>query len=386
MIDSRTADTRTRILHVITGLSRGGAETSLLRTLARADHDRFSHHVVSLMPSGELTSAVRETGAEVLEVPVTRGVLAFLSLTRLRGIMLDRRPDLIQTWMYHSDLLGGLASRMAGSPPVVWGLHHANLDPELNKRSTLWVARTCAGLSGWLPSAIVCCSEATRKVHSEFGYDAAKMHVIPNGYELEEFRPDPAACAEVRRELGLTDDDLVVGMVGRYHPMKDHGNFLAAARGLLDSGVGARFVLCGLGVDETNDELMTLVDRYDLRGVTSLLGEREDPQRIMNSFDLGTISSAGEGFPNVVCEMMLCGIPCVVTDVGDAALIVGETGQVVPHADAVALAEGWRQMLQLDTRDRHARGKAARLRIVRNYSAEAISLRYHELWSDIVGR
>ena len=371
---------------MITGLSRGGAETSLLRTLAHADPDRFSHHVVSLTPSGDLASAVRETGAEVSEVPVTRGVLGFLSLTRLRGIMLDSRPDLVQTWMYHSDLLGGLAARLAGGPPVVWGLHHANLDPELNKRSTLWVARTCAGLSGWLPSAIVCCSEATRRVHAEFGYDASKMHVIPNGYAVEEFRPDPSSCAEVRRELGLTDDDLVVGMVGRYHPMKDHGNFLAAARRLLDAGVAARFVLCGLGVDEANDELMGLVDRYDLRGVTSLLGERRDPQRIMNSFDLGTISSAGEGFPNVVCEMMLCGIPCVVTDVGDAAVIVDETGLVVPSTDASALAEGWRQMLRLDAKTRHAKGKAARLRIVRNYSAEAISLRYHKLWSDIAGR
>ena len=173
-------------------------------------------------------------------------------------------------------------------------------------------------------------------------------------------------------------------MVGRYHPLKDHGNFLAAARGLLDAGVKARFVLCGLGVDDTNDELMALVDRLDLGGVTSLLGERNDPQRIMNAFDLGTISSAGEGFPNVVCEMMLCGIPCVVTDVGDAAIIVGDTGQVVPSTDAAALAEGWRRMLQLDARARHIKGKAARLRIVRNYSAEAISLRYHQLWSDIV--
>jgi glycosyltransferase involved in cell wall biosynthesis len=386
VIDSSTAATRIRVLHVVTGLGRGGAETSLLRTLAHADPDRFSHHVVSLVPSGELAYAVRETGAEVLDLPVAPGVLAFLSLARLGGIMRSRRPDLVQTWMYHSDLLGGLAARIAGSPPVVWGLHHANLDPKLNKRSTLGVARTCATLSGWLPSAIVCCSEATRRIHADFGYEAGKMHVIPNGYEVEDFRPDPTACAEVRRELGLTDDDLVVGMVGRYHPLKDHRNFLAAARRLLDAGVAARFVLCGLGVDEANDELMALVDRYELREVTNLLGERKDPQRIMNGFDLGTISSAGEGFPNVVCEMMLCGIPCVVTDVGDAALIVGETGQVVPSSDAAALAEGWRHVLQLDAETRHSKGKAARLRIVRNYSAEAISLRYHQLWSGIVGR
>jgi len=288
--------------------------------------------------------------------------------------------------MYHSDLLGGLASLLAGRPPVVWGLHHANLDPEFNKRSTLLVAGTCARFSGWLPSAIVCCSKATRRVHAGFGYEAEKMHVIPNGYEAEDFRPDLAARAEVRREMGLADDDFVVGMVGRYHPLKDHRNFLAAARLLLDAGDKARFVLCGLGVDKANDELMAMVGRYGLGEVTSLLGEREDPQRIMNSFDLGTISSAGEGFPNVVCEMMLCGIPCVVTDVGDAALIVGETGIVVPGSDASALAEGWRRMLRFGGEDRRARGASARLRIVRNYSAETISLRYHQLWSDIAAR
>lgn len=385
MNDSNTAAEKIRILHVVTGLYRGGAEMSLLRTLAHADRDLYLHHVVSLASAGELAPAVRGTGAGVVELAVSPGSSAFLAVPRLRGIIRAWNPDLVQTWMYHSDLLGGLAARLAGNPPVVWGLHHADLDPKLNKRSTLWVAGTCARLSGWLPSSIVCCSEATRRVHADFGYEAEKMHVIPNGYEVDEFRPDPAARAEVRRELGLTDDDFVVGMVGRYHPLKDHRNFLAAARLLLDAGDKARFVLCGLGVDEASDELMALVDRYGLREVTNLLGERKDPQRIMNSFDLGTIASAGEGFPNVVCEMMLCGISCVVTDVGDAALIVGQTGDVVPRADAPALAEGWRQMLRLGAEGRRAKGASARLRIVQNYSAEAISLRYHQLWSDIVG-
>lgn len=386
MNDVKSAANRTRILHVVTGLGRGGAETSLLRTLAHADPDLFSHHVVSLTSGGELAPAVRATGAEVVELAVSPGALAFLALPRLRGVMHSSKPDLVQTWMYHSDLLGGLAARLAASPPVVWGLHHADLDPKFNKRSTLWVAGTCARLSRWLPSSIVCCSEATRRVHAAFGYEAEKMHVIPNGYEVQEFRPDSVARAEVRRELGLAADDFVVGMVGRYHPLKDHGNFLAAARLLLDAGDKVRFVLCGLGVDGANDELVALVDRYGLGEVTKLLGERKDPQRIMNSFDLGTIASAGEGFPNVVCEMMLCGIPCVVTDVGDAALIVGDTGDVVPRADAPALAEGWRRMLRLGAEDRRARGASARLRIVQDYSAEAISFRYHQLWSSIVGR
>lgn len=386
MIDAGLASPVTRVLHVVTGLGRGGAETSLLRTIAQADPARFQHHVVALMSGGELAPAVRETGAEVLELGAPRGMAAFGTLPRLRRAILDWKPDLVQTWMYHSDLMGGLAAGLAGKPPVVWGLHHSNLDPSLNKRSTLWVARMCARLSRRLPAAIVCCSEATRRVHVDFGYDAGRMRVIFNGYDPAEFQPDPEARAEVRRELGLEPDDFIIGMVGRFHPQKDHGNFLAAARQMLDAGGSVRFVLCGQGVDRDNSELTALVDRFGLRDAVHLLGERSDPQRVMNSFDLGTISSAGEGFPNVVCEMMLCGLPCAVTDVGDAAFIVDTTGGVAPAADPSALSREWLRLHSLGEGALRELGLQARQRVVENFSAATISRRYHDLWLEVLGQ
>ncbi|MGQ0645700.1 MAG: glycosyltransferase family 4 protein [Elusimicrobiota bacterium] len=370
-----------RTVHVIAGLAVGGAEVMLFRLLSRLDRDAFEPEVVSMTGDGPLAEKIRALGVPVSGLGMRRGVPDPRGLARLAVRLRARRPGVVQTWMYHADLLGGLAAKLAGGPPVVWGVHHSNLDPAFNKRSTLFTARACARLSRALPARIVCCSEASRRVHAALGYDAAKMAVIPNGFDLAEFKPDPEARASVRRELDLPEDALLVGLVGRFDPLKDHRSFAAAAARMKTARV--HFLLCGDGVEWGNPDLVRAVDAAGPRSRFHLLGRRGDVPRLTAALDVAASSSLGEGFPNAVGEAMACGVPCAVTDVGDSGAMVGETGKVVPAGDPEGLARALDELLALPIEGRRRLGEAARARVAEFYSLSRAATRYESLYKEI---
>ena len=234
-----------------------------------------------------------------------------------------------------------------------------------------------------MPRVIVSCSNAAVDVHRKLG-DADKFRVIPNGTDLETFKPDADARRAVRDELGLDDSTPVIGMVARFHPQKDYPNLLAAAGQLVRSHPGVRFVLCGLGLDAANAPLASLLRANGVENHVILTGLRRDIPRLLNAFDLHTLSSSfGEGFPNVVGEAMAAGVPCVVTDVGDSALIVGDTGITVPPRDPAALAQGWRELLDLPREELDVLRVRARQRIADEFSLGAIVAQYESLYEQV---
>jgi glycosyltransferase involved in cell wall biosynthesis len=297
------------------------------------------------------------------------------------------RPDVIQTWMYHSDLIGALAARAAGNPPVAWGLHHSNLSPAFIKRSTLMTARACALVSRRLPAAIVCCAESTKRIHAEFGYDREKLMVIPNGFDLDAFRPDPAARAAIRAELGVPNDARLVGMLARFHPQKDPRNFTRAAGIMAARRDDVQFLLCGYDMTWDNAELVKWIDEAGIRGRIHLIGRRNDTPAIQASLDVGCLSSqGGEALPLTIGEAMSCGVPCAVTDVGDAGRLVGDAGRVAPPNDPAALAEVCLSLLSLSREDSARLGEAARRRIATDYSLPVIARRYADLHAALAER
>lgn len=292
---------------------------------------------------------------------------------------------MMQTWMYHADLVGGLAARLVGGIPVAWGIRNSNLSPVTSSRLTHLTVKTCAILSRWLPDRIVCCSEAVREIHAATGYVAKKMMVIPNGYELDTFRPDSEARASVRKRLGVSDDTAVVGMIARFDPQKDHQTFIRAAQLLHHNRPDVHFLLCGKGVTWENQELVRWIDEAGIRTRCHLLGLRDtEIPHLTAALDVASLSSAyGEGFPNVVSEAMSCGVPCVVTNIGDAALIVGRTGIVVPPRQHEALAMAWRTMLEMGHMERKQMGVAARQRIKEHFDIKQIVARYEQLFEEV---
>jgi glycosyltransferase involved in cell wall biosynthesis len=372
-----------RIEHVITGLGIGGAEL-MLSHLARGGR-RFEHSVTSLSANGRLADDLTANGVAVREIGMKKNLTALRHTRRLARRLKEQRPQLVQTWLYHADLVGGLAARRAGLP-VVWNLRQTEVAPNTHKLNTSIVIRLCALLSKSVPTRIVCGSKAAREAHLRMGFNGTNMVVICNGVDTESFRPDPEARAAVRAELGLTDNVPVVGRIGRYHPQKDYRGFVETARIVAGQRPDARFVLAGHHVDEGNRELAGWIGEAGLRDRCILLGARRDIARVIPALDVLVSSSAfGEGFPNIIAEAMACEVPCVATDVGDSAEIIGCQELITAPGDYPALARAALGLLGRSSAERRGAGEAARRRVAARFALDVMIDSYESLYAEVLG-
>lgn len=375
---------KTRILHLIGVLPVGGSQMMLFKLLSGLDRDEFHAEVACLGPHAAMADRISALGVKVRCFGIAPGRLEPGPLVRFAAWLRRDRFDVIQTWMYHADLVGGLAAKLAGKIPVAWGIRQSNLDPGHNKRATLWIVQLCARLSRWLPARIVCCSELARKVHETAGYAADKMLVIPNGFDLDAFRPDPHARSAVRAELGVPESAVLIGHVGRFDSQKDHRTFVRSAallHGALNPNV--HFLMCGESVDAKNRTLGEWIAAAGIGQRCHLLGLRDDVARVHAALDIEVSSSVGEGFSNTVGEAMACGVPCAATDVGDSALLIGDTGRIVPVGDPAALARACVELIGVGREARRELGEAARRRIAERFALPAITARYEGLYREL---
>lgn len=374
-----------KVVHVITCLDTGGGNVMLYRLLSHTDPAVLESEVISLTDIGPIGHRIRILGVPVRAIGMRRGSPNPWGVVKLARWLRQDAPDVVQTWGYHADLVGGLATRLAGRIPVVWGIHHTTFDPQGTKRMTVWTAKACGRLSRSLATRIVCCSQASGPVHAALGYDSDRMTVIHNGFDLSLFKPDLAARQAVREELGIPGNAPLIGLIARFDPQKDHRNFILAAGLLHVQMPECHFLLCGHGINWDNLELDRWIGAAGIGHRCHLLGERADVPRLTAALDIAsTASSFGEAFPLVIGEAMACGVPCVVTDVGDSALLVGDTGRVVPPRNPQALADGWMSLLcDIKPEERRRLGLAARQRIEERYSIERIAAQYCRLYRDL---
>nr|WP_297458421.1 glycosyltransferase [uncultured Halomonas sp.] len=368
------------VVHIITGLNDGGAENILYRLCVSDAH--VVHIVISMMDAGKYGPLLDQAGVRVICLGMPAGKVTLMGFYKLWKKLRNIRPPIVQTWMYHANLIGGLGAKLAGVPRVFWGIHHSNLAPGTVKRSTIWVAKLCAKLSHFIPTHIISCSKQAVPVHVGIGYAEQKFLVIPNGYDLANFQPHRASGEKIRRELGINANQFLVGMVARFDPQKDHRNLFNALACLIELKVDVQCVLVGTGMDKENHQLVQWLTEAGCWARVHLLGRRSDIPAVMSTLDLHVLSSLGEAFPNVLAEAMACGTPCVTTDVGDAALIVGETGWVVPPRDSTALANAVIKALGEKQAgvEWSTRQSAARQRIVDLFNIETMVESYRIAW------
>ncbi len=372
-----------RITHLITGLNAGGAEIMLLRLLSATDRARFDADVISMMEIGNIGDKIRDLGFRVRTLGLRRDRPNPLALPKLLSWLRQRRPDVLATWMYHANFLGSLAAPFAGGMPVVWGVHHGHLDTTIERPRTVMVARACGWMSWRMVSKIICCSECTRQEHLVLGYDPSKMIVIRNGFDMTAFHPDRSGRAELRRSLQIEEDAPMLFFAGRFHAQKDFPNFIAAAAILQQRMPTARFVLCGYEVTWQNPKLAGWIDDAGLRDCFRLLGIRDDVPQLLNASDIFCSASTGEGFSLAIGEAMSCGIPCVVTDVGDSAFQVADTGRAVPKSNPQAFADGCSSLLEMPADQRIALGLSARRRIEDHFALARVTEQYQQLYESV---
>lgn len=377
------------VVHLITTLDTGGTETMLSRLLAFMDRRRFSNHVICLTRMGDLGEKIRARGIPVHAMDMPRGKITLTGLARLVRVLSRVRPRILQTWLYHADLMGLVFGRLTGVRSICWNVRCSYISLEDYHASTKWTLRACALLSR-VPSLILTNSHEARAFHIRLGYRATGWKVIPNGFDLDEFKPDPSARPWLLRELGVREEGparsegdpqtpFLIGFIARFDPMKDHPSFLQAACRILEQGRNAHFVLAGRGVSRENPALSQWVparwkDRFHF------LGRRHDIERITAGLSIASLASRGEGFPNVVCEAMACGVPCVVMDVGDSASIVGDTGVVVPPGRPEALAKAWSSVMGMEREALDLLGRAARERVLMQFEIRHIAEAYESLY------
>lgn len=341
-------------------------------------HDVHST-VIALRGGGPLGDQLTALGIPVEHGTMEPGALPAPAHARWLWRTLGRvSPDVVHGWMYHGNL-AATAGRFRGHP-VLWNVRQTLYDIRREPRLTRWMIRAGAALSA-VPRRILYNSHLSAAQHEAMGYRKEATLVIPNGFNLDAFSPAAADRSAFRAELGLLADALLVGLVARAHPMKDHRMFLEAASRIVAADSRVHFVLVGTGMTPTSDLARTVAEV--LRPHVHWLGPRHDVPRITASLDIACLSSAwGEGFPNVLGEAMACEIVCVTTDIGDAAQIVGDTGRVVPAGDAHAFAAAVSDLLS-DGIARATLGRRARQRVLQSYSLDAVVGQYAELYQTV---
>jgi glycosyltransferase involved in cell wall biosynthesis len=375
-----------KVLHIITHLDQGGAEAVLYR-LIEATHQKINHSVVSLHGAGVYGSKLRAIGVNVETLDMPRGRLKFTGLWRLRKIILGYSPDIIHTKLYHADLVGGLVALLSGAPPVIWTVNSSDLGKLRNSWKTRFIRRICAILSYGIPSAIIADANNTKRVNVSLGYSLKKFFVINNGIDLSSFFPDQRARQRLRHEFQIQEDMVLLGFIARWDPLKDHSNLLQALSIIKKNNRKFACMLVGNNMTSKNAVLMELIHKNELDDHIILPGPRSDIPAIMNALDLHVLSSFSESMPLAIIEAMACGTPCVVTDVGDAALVVGDTGWVVPPKEPNALAAGIEMGIgTLKKNGKDELGQRCRRVIEEKYSLEVMVDSYLKLWKKTVAR
>lgn len=369
-----------RVIHVISGLKVGGAETVLLRLIASSAGSPYTHTVVALTPGGGMRERFAAAGIDVLELDLKKHPVR--DFVRLVKRIRSTRPHIVQTWMYHADLLGGIAACLAGVHNVIWGVRTTDVTAG-GGRAIAMLRWLCARCSSRIPRVIVCAAEASLRSHAQVGYDASRMTVVPNGFDLGRLRADPDGRELLRAECGFGEGNLVIGTLGRFNAAKDPENFVRAAGLLAKEQADARFLMVGRDMTLNNDELGGWIAETGCPERFVMLGERSDVAVCLGAMDIFCLSSRTEGFPNVLAEAMAMGLPCVTTDVGDAAMLLGGTGVVVPPEDSGALAGGMRMVAELLETERRRFGEQASDRVRAEFSVERMRNRFEAIYNTI---
>lgn len=321
-----------KIVHIIIGLEVGGAELMLKRLVLHSQKKGlYQHIVISLTDIGVIGKDLQQQGITVYSLGMHSLWSVPQTFFKLKKCLRSLAPDTVQTWMYHADFLGGLAAKSVGVKNIIWGIRTTDVSQGASKL-TVYLSKLCAKLSYSVPNTIVCAAKASKDYHISIGYDAAKMRVIPNGFDIEALYATDEDGHAIRQQIGLSADDIVIGSIGRFNPVKNQKLFIDVADLLIKNNLNLplKFLMVGRDNTKDNHELMSWLSAHDLTEHFTLLGQRDDVAKCMKAMDMVCLHSKTEGFPNIVVEAMILQTFVVSTD-------VGEVSTLIPHDQITSL-------------------------------------------------
>ncbi|PGM73301.1 glycoside hydrolase [Bacillus cereus] len=377
---------RINVVHIITGLSTGGAEMMLYKLLKNMDKEQFQPIVISLTNKGSLGEKIEGLGIKVWCCNLDRGFNATYRFSKLISLLYKFKPDIIQGWMYHGNLISQLLKPFFPKTKIVWNIRGSHYDLKQEKKTTAAIIYLCAKMSIF-PSKIINNSSLSAIKHEELlGYKKSKRIIIPNGFDTDMYKPSCITKEILKNEYNLSTDTITIAIIGRYHPVKGHDVFIKAVKQVIEikRECKFKFIFIGRDVDSKNKVLVKMIKAANIEKYCLLLGERNDIQELLKEINVIVSASHSEGFSNVIGEAMSCGIPCIATDVGDSKWIISETGFIVPPNDPQSLAEGLLKILDLPLDERQKLGIKARERIVQNFSIEIVVKKYETLYRALI--
>lgn len=364
-----------KIVHIITGLGSGGAENMLYKLLRYSDKSLYYHEVISLLDEGTIGEKIKAEGIKVHSLNLT-GKNLIKSLIIAKKICED--VDIVNTWLYHADIFGFILGKIFLKKKLIWNIRHSNLEKEVNKSITLKIVRLNAFLSKKVDH-ITFNSKQAFKVHRQVGYSYNQSTTVPNGFELNKFKFNYDDRERIRKELSISLEEKVFITVGRWNLQKDYHTLIRGLSELRKQNVRFKMIMVGTNLDWHNKELTEMVNNYGLRENMILLGRRSDISNVLSVGDVYISSSVGESFSNAIGEAMACELPCVVTDVGDSKIIVGDTGLVIDAKDYLGLAN--KLFTMVNDVNLKELGKQARKRVVNNYDIREVVKLYEKIYN-----
>ena len=375
------------VLHVISGLGTGGAESMLYRLIKENQEQGVQSTVICLGEESFIGNKIRALDVEILNLELhKRSIFNLPNLRRIIQISHRVNPDVVQGWMYHGNCVATIIKLvLARKSKLFWNVRQTVQSLNNEKQLTRCVIRINSLLSRWA-DCIIYNSTHSRIQHESFGFTKIRGSVVYNGISLEEYCPSISMSSKIKADLGIGETAIVIGHIARYHPKKDHFSLIKAFADASFEDMEITLLLAGKNVDANNRELQNLILEMGLNKKVILLGERNDVPNLLKCMDILILSSAwGEGFPNVLIEAMATEVYCIATDVGESETILADCGSIVPPKNVPALARAMLTGITLSPKYREAIGRRARENVRWHYSISAIGHRYWQLYEHTVG-
>ena len=363
-----------KIIFICPDINSGGAE-NIIFNLAKAI-SKNDILLISLTDIGYYGSILRKEGYKIYSLNMKKNIFVFFKIFYLLILIIRFKPRIIQTWLYHANLVGGIAAKLLGVKKIYWTVHH---DFEYRNLYMMLEMRILVLLSYLIPDKIIYGSNPVKNNHVSNGYFREKSIVINNGVSTSKFRPVPELRDSIRKDLNITKKCLLLGNIARYIPLKDHETLLKSLKILKSKGLNFKCLLIGQGLSNENREFKIRIKKYGLEDKVILYGKTYEINNILNAFDINILTSKKECSPISLIESMSTGIPCISTNVGDAIELIGDSGWVVNTSDYKSIAKLIMD-INLDKNILKIKSNIARKRVEKNYPIEKMINKYKKLY------